>query len=275
MEGEDARLKPFFKELYLSANPRSKNEDSRLRVKKQLLLLCYFLFGIRNRLITNVKRDLAMYMDSTGASNTSIDTLADLGFTTTSRTIMRVKNSASEEHATVVDSELDKYADKAMIDSNPPSKKRKGKGQVNYDNILLAAMKMPEAQLCHLPLGFNTSHKPDPFCYCDASNCFFVLLSTNTDAVIALTCGHTYHKSCYINNGSKCLHCLVFLQEGIDEQVQSLLDSLKGLRAPKKRVKKRDNDSLCDDKDNECGPVKYSASELEEALKNFHSLHYL
>jgi len=28
------------------------------------------------------------------------------------------------------------------------------------NDIILAAMKMPKAQLCHLPLGFNTAHKP-------------------------------------------------------------------------------------------------------------------
>src|SRR6185437_8158000 len=58
---------------------------------------------------------LMMYMDSTGASNTSIDTLANLGLTTTSRTITRIKNFASEEHAIVVDSELVKYTDKAIV----------------------------------------------------------------------------------------------------------------------------------------------------------------
>jgi hypothetical protein len=54
-------------------------------------------------------------LDSTGASNTSIDTLADLGVTTTSRTITRCKDAAAEEHAQSVDSALATHAEKAMI----------------------------------------------------------------------------------------------------------------------------------------------------------------
>ena len=115
MEGEDARLKFFFDELYSSSNPLSKNKESQARVKKQLLFVCYFLCGIRNKFVNNAKRDLAMYLDSTGASNTSIDTLANLGVTTTSRTITRHKTSASEEHAKIIDSELAKHADEAMV----------------------------------------------------------------------------------------------------------------------------------------------------------------
>lgn len=115
MEREDARLRFFFDELYLSSNPLSKNKDSQERVKKQLLFICYFLCGVRNKFVNNAKRDLAMYIDSTGTSNTSIDTLADLGITVTSRTITRHKTSASEKHAKFVDSELAKYVDKAMV----------------------------------------------------------------------------------------------------------------------------------------------------------------
>ena len=115
MEEKDVRLKLFFDELYLSSNPSSKNKDTQARVKKELLFICYFLCGIRNKFVNDAKRDLAMYLDSTGASNTSIDTLADLGVTTTSRTITRCKDSVSEEHAQVVDSALAKHAEKAMV----------------------------------------------------------------------------------------------------------------------------------------------------------------
>jgi len=115
MEEKDVRLKFFFDELYFSSNPSSKNEDSQVQVKKQLLFTCYFLCGIRNKFVNDAKRDLAMYLDSTGASNTSIDTLADLGVTTTSRTITRLKTSVSEDHTKTVDAALANHAEKAMI----------------------------------------------------------------------------------------------------------------------------------------------------------------
>ncbi|RHZ49677.1 hypothetical protein Glove_518g9 [Diversispora epigaea] len=104
------------------------------------------------------------------------------------------------------------------------SSKKKGKGKINTI-VSLASMKMPKAELSHLPLGFNTVYKPNPLCYCDSSNCSVLL---DTDVKI-LACGHTYHNFCYVNNGFKCLYCLSFLQNGIDEQVQSLLERLQVL----------------------------------------------
>ncbi len=83
MEGKDARLKVFFDELYISSNLSSKNEILRARAKKQLLFICYFLCGIRNKFVNDAKIDLTIYLDSTGVSNASIDTLADLSVTTT------------------------------------------------------------------------------------------------------------------------------------------------------------------------------------------------
>jgi hypothetical protein len=56
-----------------------------------------------------------MHIDSTGTSNASIDTLADLGVTTTSRTTTQYKTATSEEHADTVDSALAEYAENAMV----------------------------------------------------------------------------------------------------------------------------------------------------------------
>lgn len=97
-------------------------------------------------------------------------------------------------------------------------------------------MKMPEARLCHLPLGFNTLHKPNPFRYCDSSNCL-IFFSNNPDPIRILACGHTYHESCYINSNFKCLHCLSLLRDGIDKHVQSLLESFRNLKKKKKKTK--------------------------------------
>ena len=54
MEREDARLRFFFDELYLSSNPLTKNKDSQERVKKQLLFICYFLCGVRNKFLKGI-----------------------------------------------------------------------------------------------------------------------------------------------------------------------------------------------------------------------------
>ncbi|RIB20139.1 hypothetical protein C2G38_2081627, partial [Gigaspora rosea] len=115
MESEDARLKSFFTELYLLSNPSSKNQDSRAQAKKQLLFVCYFLCGIRNKFVNDVKMDIAMFLDSSGSSNACIDTFSDLGIATTSHTVQRFKSTISEEHEETVNSALAKCAENAMV----------------------------------------------------------------------------------------------------------------------------------------------------------------
>ena len=62
-----------------------------------------------------MKSDVALYLDSVGVSDSSIDTLTDLGVTTTSRTVSRHKTAISEEHANNVDSTLAQYMKNAMV----------------------------------------------------------------------------------------------------------------------------------------------------------------
>ncbi|CAG8548088.1 205_t:CDS:2 [Funneliformis caledonium] len=132
--------------------------------------------------------------------------------------------------------------------TNLSSKKKK---KSNNDIIILAAMKMPEAKLCHLLLGFCTSHKPNPFYYSDTTN-FSISLSIHTGLIVVLSCGHTYHKVCYDNNGFKYSYCLSFLQDGVDKNVQFLLTRLQ--QFDKIKVEKDDDNILCDD-DDENEPV--------------------
>ncbi len=138
------------------------------------------------------------------------------------------------------------------------SLKKKGKEKVVDTIISLTAMKIPEAQLCHLPLGFSILHKPDPLCYCDA-NCSNFLI--NTEPIEILACSHTYHTSYYNNNGLKCLHCLLFLQNGIDEHVGSLLECLQHFNEQQVQVEELENDI------HETEPVDYAIFSLEQSLQ--------
>ncbi|CAG8664744.1 8353_t:CDS:1, partial [Ambispora gerdemannii] len=80
-----------------------------------------------------------------------------------------------------------------------------------------------------------------------------------------LACGHTYRKTCYNNNGFKCLLSLI-LTRWCRENIQSLLERLQRFNE-EYQVEEPDND-ICDDND-ENGSVEYTISTLEEALKKF------
>ncbi|RIB26367.1 hypothetical protein C2G38_2163429 [Gigaspora rosea] len=78
IEAEDRHLKAFFDELVLLANMSQKKYESHPKIMSQLLLVCYILCGIRNKFIINVKCDLALYLDSTGTGDSTINALAEL-----------------------------------------------------------------------------------------------------------------------------------------------------------------------------------------------------
>ncbi|SRR6266498_2356789 len=56
-----------------------------------------------------------MYLDSIDASNTSIDTLADLDITTSSCTVSQYKTTISEEHANSVNSTFAECVENAIV----------------------------------------------------------------------------------------------------------------------------------------------------------------
>ena len=111
-----------------------------------------------------------------------------------------------------------------------PSKRSKKEENANADNsIPIPAMKMEEAWLCHLPLGYSSSYKP---CLsgCDFSNCSITNPITEETGRV-LPCGHAYHDICFRRNESKCLHCLDYIKSGVDMHVRSLLGSLSHLNS--------------------------------------------
>ncbi|CAG8695064.1 7436_t:CDS:1, partial [Ambispora gerdemannii] len=67
-------------------------------------------------------------------------------------------------------------------------------------------------------------------------------------------------------NGSKCLHCLSFLQDDVDENIQFLLEHLRHFN--EHQVEESDDNIPCDDND-ENEPVKCMIFILEEALQKF------
>ncbi|CAG8557583.1 5251_t:CDS:2, partial [Racocetra fulgida] len=87
MESENKNLSIFFEELVLSVNLSQKKEESHPKILSQLLFVCYLLCSLRNKFIINVKSDLALYLDSTGTSNSTINALAELGITSTAQTV--------------------------------------------------------------------------------------------------------------------------------------------------------------------------------------------
>ncbi|PKC56410.1 hypothetical protein RhiirA1_446559 [Rhizophagus irregularis] len=90
LETEDADLIGFFDELYQGTNPKTKSDKTNNT-------------SINNKYINGIKADIGSYLQTSGVSATSIDTLANLGLSVSRMTVNRQKKIVSDEHEQSVD----------------------------------------------------------------------------------------------------------------------------------------------------------------------------
>src|SRR5436190_11882556 len=103
LEIADKDLIGFFDELYAGTNPNTKSDKTKENNKKKLVSLCYFLASINNKYINGLKADIGSYLQTAGTSASSIDTLNNLGFSVTRKTVNRQKSLIADEHQETVD----------------------------------------------------------------------------------------------------------------------------------------------------------------------------
>jgi hypothetical protein len=104
LEIGNAELIGFFDELYQETNPKFKSDKTNNNNKKKLVSLCYFLASINNKYINGIKADIGSYLEPSGASASSIDTLANIGLSVSQRTVNRQKTIISENYQETVNS---------------------------------------------------------------------------------------------------------------------------------------------------------------------------
>jgi hypothetical protein len=91
-------------------NPSSKNSNTKENLKKKIMILCYQMASLRNKHVNSVKNKIALYMSNTGTSTSGINTLANLGFTSTYKTVSRKKDQIFLNH----ENEFIKYLEKKV-----------------------------------------------------------------------------------------------------------------------------------------------------------------
>src|SRR3954454_4065994 len=102
LETADNGLIGFFDELYAGTNPNTKSEKTNESNRKKLVSLCYFLASINNKYINGLKADIGSYLQTAGTSASSLDTLNNLGFSVTRKTVNRQKLLIADEHQETV-----------------------------------------------------------------------------------------------------------------------------------------------------------------------------
>ncbi len=108
-------LKDFFDQLYLAARPLGRNEQTMEHMKKLMVFICYLLASLNNTKVNSFKFDIAYYLDSVGTSNEGLNTMANIGMTTTARAVDRRKKKMSDTHGKYVENALVKYSNNAFV----------------------------------------------------------------------------------------------------------------------------------------------------------------
>ncbi|RIB12192.1 hypothetical protein C2G38_2201365 [Gigaspora rosea] len=96
-----------------------------------------------------------------------------------------------------------------------PIKKKKEKMNTNIDSLPIPAMKIKEAWLCYLPLGYNASYKSS-LSGCDSFNCI-------TNQIVSK------EQPKWV----QVFAILDYIKDGIDKHVKSILESLRKLNLNK------------------------------------------
>ena len=64
---------------YMKELTNTKSDQTNNNNKKKLVSLCYFLASINNKYINGIKAEIGSYLETSGTSASSIDTLANIG----------------------------------------------------------------------------------------------------------------------------------------------------------------------------------------------------
>ena len=102
LEKEEPKLQGFFDELVASTNPQKKSLIINQQNEKKLVAMCYFLAGLNNKFISDVKADVGFLLKASGASASTIETLANAGLTVRRETIQKQKHQLANSHQQTV-----------------------------------------------------------------------------------------------------------------------------------------------------------------------------
>ena len=100
LKEKDPDLDGFFNMLFQSMDPTNKNPNTNKNLRLKVMMLCYQLVGLRNKQFSLVKNKIATHMVNAGTSSSGLDTLANIGITSTYKTAIREKTKNLESHKT-------------------------------------------------------------------------------------------------------------------------------------------------------------------------------
>ncbi|CAB5381415.1 unnamed protein product [Rhizophagus irregularis] len=87
IESRDINLRGFFDILFQSMNPTQKNHATKQMLKQKVMMLCYQMAALRNKQVSGTKTAIGLLMVGSGTSKNGINTLANMGMSSTYQTV--------------------------------------------------------------------------------------------------------------------------------------------------------------------------------------------
>ena len=96
----------FFDELIEMFVPTNRSELNKENAKKNVVVFCYLLAGLRNKFINSLQLEIGLYLSSSGATVESIDLLSKMGISVSHKTVERLKQKIETDHPNKINNYL-------------------------------------------------------------------------------------------------------------------------------------------------------------------------
>lgn len=98
LEKSDVRLKGFLKKLEKAIIPSERTAYNKKESRKQVVVLCYTMAGMRNKFVNDLKLQVGLCLDAAGTTWSGIDRLNKCGYSADPQTIENYKKILVEQH---------------------------------------------------------------------------------------------------------------------------------------------------------------------------------
>lgn len=99
-------LTGFFDELVEMFVPANRSELNKENAKKNVVVFCYLLAGLRNKFTNSLQLEIGLYLSSSGATVESIDLLSKMGISVNHKTVERFKQKIETNHPSKINDYL-------------------------------------------------------------------------------------------------------------------------------------------------------------------------
>ncbi|EXX77794.1 hypothetical protein RirG_020570 [Rhizophagus irregularis DAOM 197198w] len=115
IESRDINLRGFFDILFQSMNPTQKNHATKQMLKQKVMMLCYQMAALRNKQVSGTKTVIGLLMVGSGTSKNGINTLANMGMSSTYQTVYNMLKKNADDHKSSVRTYINSHSNSLLI----------------------------------------------------------------------------------------------------------------------------------------------------------------